>query len=298
MRGFLLIDKEKGCSSFDVVRDVRRLTAVKRVGHAGTLDPLATGLLLVAVGEGTKLLEFFIGCGKEYEVVARFGAVSDTYDAEGEIKEMDKSDLFEKEDKMRGVLEDYIGKEFLGEIEQIPPKYSALKIEGKRACDILRKGGDVEMKSRQVRIDEFEVVDFNWPEVSFRVVCGSGTYIRSLIHDLGQVVGCGAYVLELRRTKVGDFDVGDASLLGNLKLGGDEVDKKVEQGLISLEEVVEKFDCWNLIDEDFEGLKDGKALLSKKIEQDGVVMAIYKGKLVGVLENASKGGVKYRKMIF
>jgi tRNA pseudouridine55 synthase len=206
MEGFLLIDKEKGITSFDVVCGVRRKTGVKKVGHGGTLDPLATGLLVVAVGRSfTKKLHTLLKTDKEYEVVGKFGYVSDSYDADGEIKEVNKDFECEKQDIQKMIL-----RKFLGEIEQMPPKYSALKVKGRRACDIVRAGGEVELKSRKIRIDSFEIMDFQWPEVRFRVKCGSGTYIRSLIHDLGQELGCGAYVKELRRTKVGEYSVENA----------------------------------------------------------------------------------------
>ncbi len=206
MDGFLLIDKEKGRTSFDVVRDVRRKTGERRVGHGGTLDPLATGLLIVAVGKATKLLSNFLGCEKEYEVRARFGFVSDSYDAEGKIEKMSDGKIPMNEIK-KEILQN-----FLGKISQCPPKYSALKIKGKRAADIMRAGGDVELKPRNVLIKKFEILDYEWPEVSFRIECGSGTYVRSLVHDLGQKLGVGAYVTQLRRTKVGDFDVREAGV--------------------------------------------------------------------------------------
>lgn len=218
MDEFLLIDKENGMTSFDVVREIRRLAGVKKVGHAGTLDPLATGLLIVAVGrDSTKKLGYYLKMDKEYEVLARFGAISDTYDAEGRIIfSAGENDSFVSVGE--AALLKIISKNFLGLIQQIPPKYSALKIKGKKACDIMRKGGEVEMRLRKVRIDEFSIIEFDWPFVKFRVKCGSGTYIRSLIHDLGQRLGCGAYVVELRRVKIGDYSVGDAVKLEKLKI--------------------------------------------------------------------------------
>ncbi|MBD3360817.1 tRNA pseudouridine(55) synthase TruB [Candidatus Peregrinibacteria bacterium] len=284
MNGFLLIDKDKGMTSFDVVREVRRIAGEKKVGHAGTLDPLATGLLLVAVGEGTKLLEFFIGSDKEYEVSAVFGFVSDTYDAEGKIEKVNADAVFEKND-----LEDAIKKYFIGEFYQMPPKFSALKIKGRRAYESARKGEKVELKARKVKLEIFDIIDFKWPKVSFRIKCGSGTYVRSLVHDLGQRLNCGAYVENLRRIKVGNFSVADTVKLKNL-------DKKIDQYLISLEEAAKNFVVWKLNNEEFYGLSNGNILKNKKIEQEDFVMAFYKGKLVGVLEN-SDSGVKYRKMI-
>lgn len=224
MSGFLLIDKEKGVTSFDVVARVRRITGEKRVGHAGTLDPLATGLLIVGVGrDATKQLGNYLKMDKEYEVTAEFGAVSDTYDAEGRIifsAEKNDSDSNKGSSSSTIKQEDIariIKKKFLGHIQQIPPKYSALKIKGKRACDRMREGENIELEPREVTIDEFLIMDFSWPRVKFRVKCGSGTYVRSLIHDLGQELGCGAYVEELRRTKIGKYSVDGAVKLEKLK---------------------------------------------------------------------------------
>ncbi|PIR54912.1 tRNA pseudouridine(55) synthase TruB [Candidatus Peregrinibacteria bacterium CG10_big_fil_rev_8_21_14_0_10_36_19] len=282
MKGFVLIDKPKGISSFDVVYKVRKATGVKKVGHSGTLDPLATGLLLVAVGEGTKLLEFLIGCDKEYEVVAHFGFVSDTYDAEGSLTKID-----DQKKCSIGDVEPLL-MSFLGEISQVPPKYSALKINGKPAYELARSGKDVEMKARAVFVEKFEVTSFKWPLVTFRVKCSAGTYIRSLVHDLGALLGCGAYVQELRRTVVGDFSVENA-------LSVEDFSKNPEGGLIPLESIVANFYRLNLSDEDYSGLRDGR-ILNKKVEHDGVIMAFYKDVLVGVLEMVSEG-VKYKKVI-
>lgn len=286
MNGFLLIDKEKGMTSFDVVRQVRGMSGEQKVGHAGTLDPLATGLLVIALGEGTKLLEFFIGCDKEYEVAGKFGWISDTYDAEGRIvRSGSENDSFSKED-----VEAAVEADFLGEIEQVPPVYSALKVGGKKAYELARKGKKVELAPRRVRVDAFEVIDFDWPMVRFRVKCGSGTYIRSLIHDLGQKLGCGGYVEELRRIFVADFSLEDSVKLEDLY-------KNFEQRLVSLEEVVKGFKKLDLSDEDYEGLEDGKILEGKKVEGEWA-MGFYKGKLVGVVENSSDGkGIKFRKRV-
>ena len=282
MKGFLLIDKDTGMTSFDVVSLVRRAAGEKRVGHAGTLDPLATGLLFVAVGEATKLLEYFVGCDKEYLVKARFGFVSDTFDADGVVEELLNKKCSQEQ------IEDVIRGNFLGEIEQVPPKYSALKIDGRRAYDLVRSGEKFEMKSRKVSVYSYEIVDFNWPEVSFKVRCGSGTYIRSLVHDLGQLLGCGAYVQELRRTVLGDFSVENA-------VKPDFLNNKIDQCLFSVEEMLGGFSRFDLSGADFEGLRDGRTLLNKKIEQIDPIMAFYNGKFVGVVENTSLG-VKYAKL--
>lgn len=215
MEGFLLIDKPKGITSFDVIAKVRKLTGERRVGHAGTLDPLATGLLIVAVGRGaTKHLQKFVGLDKEYEVTGKFGYVSDTYDADSKnivaLKPDFKTDRYE--------IEKIIAANFLGEIKQVPPAYSAIKIGGKRAYELARKGMAVSLGARLVKIEDFSVIRFDWPLVSFRIHCSSGTYVRSLIHDFGQKLGCGAYVVNLRRTKIGDFKLEDAQKLESLNV--------------------------------------------------------------------------------
>lgn len=213
MEEFLLIDKPKGITSFDVVRQVKRMTGEKKVGHGGTLDPLATGLLIVALGKATKKLGALLGSDKEYEVWGHFGAMTETYDAAADIQIVDEA-VFAGEKKISAAtIESIIKEKFLGEIEQMPPAHSALKVNGKRAYELARKGIKVELKPRQLTIFKFEILEYDWPKVLFKVHCSSGTYIRSLIHDLGQNLGCGAYVQELRRTKVGGYDVKDAKRL-------------------------------------------------------------------------------------
>ena len=283
MKGFLLIDKDKGDTSFNVIRKLRRVCVVRKMGHAGTLDPLATGLLVVGIGEGTKLLEYFIGLDKEYEVEAVFGAVSDSFDADGNIENVD----FKGEVCLKSV-ERLIGERFFGEIDQVPPKFSALKIAGEKAYELARQGKEVNLKARKVRIQSFDVEEFNWPIIKFRVKCGSGTYVRSLIHDLGQALGCGAYVKNLRRTVVGNFLVqGAVSLAG--------MGNKIERFLLPLEAVIANFDILNLNTDDMAGLSDGKLLLGKKIDHS-LAMGIHDEKLVGVVESVD-GGIKFSKII-
>ncbi|MBI2634373.1 tRNA pseudouridine(55) synthase TruB [Candidatus Peregrinibacteria bacterium] len=285
INGFFLIDKEEGMTSFEVVMAVRKLTGMRRVGHAGTLDKLATGLLIVAVGEATKLLEFLLGCDKTYEVAARFGAVSSTGDRDGTIVESS----FDFPRKTNFEMKKIISDNFSGEILQVPPKYSALKIAGKRASDIMRSGNEVEMKPRKILIDKFRILKNDWPLVRFRVQCSAGTYIRSLISDLGEKIGCGAYVALLRRLSINDFLVS-----GAVKVC--ELDKNFEQELLSLEKIAEKFPCTILTDKELLQLGDGKTLENKKIEHGSCSMAFNKGKLVGVVENF-RGGIKFKKQI-
>ncbi len=323
MRGFLLIDKGIGITSFDVVYKVRKWAQEKTglrlsVGHAGTLDPLATGLLIVAVGEATKLLEYFIGFDKEYEVRAKFGAISDTYDREGKIEVLNEKKMQKYVKFTRKSLEKLISTKFVGAIEQVPPKYSALKINGQRAMDLARKGEDFEMKARKVMIYDLKVGKFAWPEVVMSVKCGSGTYIRSLVHDIGQAVGCGAYVKELRRLSINKYNLDGENVL-EVNRDFNIANKNIEQCLESIEDFVglngregvdarcpdvsvvpgDNFQSVSLIDKEYIELRHGRTILSNKFEHGGVMIGLFKGKVVGVLEKSLQPGtIKFRKRIF
>ena len=204
--GFFLIDKPAGLTSHDVVNRMRRILRIKRVGHAGTLDPLATGLLVIAAGPATRLLQFLSGMDKDYYATLEMGAVSDSYDAAGRIEIMAQAVMPSREEVEQALAE------FIGEIEQVPPVHSALKIGGERAYEKARRGEMVEMKSRKVSIERIELVEFNAPILKIYCTVSSGTYIRSLAHDVGQRLGCGAYLSALRRTRVGHFAVANAAL--------------------------------------------------------------------------------------
>lgn len=277
MNGYLLVDKEKGITSFDVVARVRRDFNTKKVGHCGTLDPLATGLLVVFIGEGTKLLEYFVGHDKEYVVKAKFGFVSDSCDADGDVKEFLSEAVA---DVSEALILDAISSNFIGDIMQVPPKFSALKIDGKRAYELARSGVDFEMKARPVHVSAFEIVKYELPYVTFKINCGSGTYIRSLVHDLGQIIGVGAYVEELRRTRIGDFNVIDAN-------------NKV---LYSLESLIERFETFEVLSKDYEVLSNGGFVFGKNVAINKPVLALFENKVVGVLENLASGdGIKFAK---
>lgn len=215
MNGILLIDKPNGWTSFDVVAKVRGIikheTGEKvKVGHTGTLDPLATGLLVLAVGKATKTIPGLTKLDKTYEVTMQLGKTSTTDDGEGEITDTNSSEVTDME-KFDAVLTS-----FLGESEQVPPIFSAIKVDGKRAYKLAREGKDVEMKSRPVRIDSIVDVEYAWPEVRFTVAVSSGTYIRSLVRDIGEKLGTGAYMSDLRRTTVGEFVLSDAIGMENI----------------------------------------------------------------------------------
>ena len=206
MDGLLLIDKPVDWTSHDVVAKLRGILKIRAIGHAGTLDPFATGLLVIGVGKGTKQLTALVGVDKEYEVVIRLGATSDTFDKEGVITPTN-SEIQPTEKDIEAALE-----KFRGGYEQLAPLHSAKKINGKKLYDLARAGkATEEMRPKKfVKIETLLVTRYSYPDLSIRVKCGSGTYIRSLADDIGRELGVGGYCLELRRTKVGEFDVKDA----------------------------------------------------------------------------------------
>ncbi len=221
----LLIDKPVGITSHDVVDKVRRIYKTRRVGHGGTLDPFATGLLMVGVGSQTKKLHDVVGLDKTYEAVAELGAISDTYDLTGKIQNTNTQaeSPLEKGGSEGGLIprreemEEALAK-FRGTIEQKAPAYSAKKVGGQKLYELARKGVDVEhlRPTKKVDITELIVIEYNWPVLKFRVTCSSGTYIRSLANDIGEQLDCGAYLKELRRTRIGPYKLEDAKNLEEL----------------------------------------------------------------------------------
>jgi tRNA pseudouridine55 synthase len=208
--GFLNIHKARGLTSHDVVAKIRRVLKLKKVGHAGTLDPLATGVLIVCVGNATRLSEYVMASTKHYTAQVHLGVTTDTYDAEGEvIAERDASNI------TLGQIETAL-KPFLGAIDQIPPMYSAIKQGGKKLYDLARAGQVVEREARRVTIEALTVRNVALPEFDLDVVCSAGTYIRSLAYDLGEVLGVGAYLAGLSRTASGAFTLENAVTLDEL----------------------------------------------------------------------------------
>jgi tRNA pseudouridine55 synthase len=202
--GVLLIDKPAGMTSHDVVDRVRRKLRMKRVGHAGTLDPNATGLMILLLGKATKLSQYLMGLDKVYEGTGEFGRSTATQDAEGEVIEEHPVPLIEEE-ALRGVLN-----EFQGDQYQTPPMFSAKKVDGVPLYKHARKGREVEREARVIRVKSFALDRWESPEFDFTVACSKGTYVRTLIHDIGQKFACGAYLKELRRTEIGKFLIEDS----------------------------------------------------------------------------------------
>ena len=203
MDGLLAINKPSGLTSFDVVARIRQLTGEKHVGHGGTLDPLATGVLLIAMGKMTRILEYFLFHDKHYTVTMELGKTSSTFDAEGVIQEQHVQHIPEK------TAIEQMTQEFTGETEQTPPAFSAVHVQGKRAYDLARKNVQFTLQPKTILIHAIEIQSYQYPFLSLSVHCSAGTYIRSLVHDFGQRLSTGAMVTILQRTALGDLLLSD-----------------------------------------------------------------------------------------
>lgn len=201
--GLLLIDKPRGITSHDAVDAVRRALGTRKVGHAGTLDPMATGLLLVGVGRATRLLRFLADLDKEYEGTGRLGEETDTLDSEGTV--VRTAPVTASEEDVRAAMAGLVG-----EIEQRPPAYSAVKVEGRRLYQAARRGERVEAPPRRVRVAAFDLAGFDGRDFDFRVACSSGTYVRALVAEVGERLGCGGYLSRLVRTRIGPYHASEA----------------------------------------------------------------------------------------
>jgi len=202
--GVLVVDKPTGMTSHDVVQVVRRGTGIRRAGHTGTLDPRASGVLVILLGPAVRLSEFVSASDKRYQATIRVGSSTDTYDSEGTITNH-TSDIDVSEEQFNEILQ-----QFTGEIEQVPPPYSAVKVKGRKAYEMARRGEEVELKPRIINVYSLEVLEWDPPESVIDVYCSSGTYVRSLANDIGKALGTGAYLVGLRRTKSGRFTLRDA----------------------------------------------------------------------------------------
>ena len=275
--GLVLIDKPTSWTSHDVVAKVRTAVGTKKVGHAGTLDPLATGLLVLGIESGTKLLTFLVGADKTYEAIIRLGQQTISDDSESEVISSASPDEIAKlsnEDVAREIAK------LSGVIMQTPSSVSAIKIDGKRAYDLVRAGEQVELKAREVNIYSFELLSVTrvsgFLDVQVRVECSSGTYIRALARDLGNLLGVGGHITALRRTKVGHFDVSDAN----------SIEEMSELRLTELATAAkELFPVIELTESEVTDLIHGKRI-SGKSEVTGLAAGLsMSGKLVAVLES-------------
>lgn len=209
--GVLVVDKPIGLTSHDVVQVIRRGTGIRRAGHTGTLDPRASGVLVVLIGPAVRLSEYVSASDKRYQATIHLGATTDTYDSEGKVTSSTPVQNI-PEEKFLETLQ-----QFVGEIEQVPPPYSAIKVKGRKAYEMARQGEEVDLQPRKIQVYSLDILEWAPPEVVIDVYCSSGTYVRSLAHDLGRALGTGAHLIGLRRTKSGRFTLRDAVPLRRLK---------------------------------------------------------------------------------
>lgn len=233
MDGVIVIRKEKGFTSHDVVAKLRGILHMKKIGHTGTLDPDAEGVLPVALGKATRLVDMITDKEKTYEAVMRLGVVTDTQDMSGTVLSQ-TTELSVTEEELCTVVSS-----FVGDYMQVPPMYSALKVNGKKLYELAREGKTVERKPRPVHFYEIEILDISFPLVRFRVTCSKGTYIRTLCHDIGEKLGCGAAMESLLRTKVGRFTLDDAITLAQTEKAVQE--GTIESKILGIEEILAEY---------------------------------------------------------
>ena len=285
LKGILNVNKEKGISSARVVSLVRRALNMKKVGHTGTLDLEASGVLPIVIGKATRVSDYMMTKDKVYETELILGAKTDTLDAAGEI--IEKSDKEVTREEFLQAM-----KTFKGEIEQIPPMYSALKVNGKKLYDLAREGIEIERKKRKVNIYDIELLDFAFPKATIRVTCSKGTYIRTLVDDIGEKLGSLAYVNELARVRVWELDIKDAIKSGDLlEIPKEDLIKK----LYPIDTALKDFDKIILDRKYLDNLVNGQIVAVDK--NYGKIIRVYAGDdFIGLGNNFSQDGKNFLKM--
>ncbi|MDX1437747.1 MAG: tRNA pseudouridine(55) synthase TruB [Anaerolineales bacterium] len=287
--GVLVVDKPIGMTSHDVVQVIRKGTGIRRAGHTGTLDPRASGVLVILVGPAVRLSEYVSASDKRYQATLRLGSTTNTYDSEGEPTEAIPVDHLSEE-----IFEEAL-KQFEGEIDQVPPPYSAVKVKGKKAYEMARKGEDVDLEPRKIQVYSLELLEWAPPEAVIDVYCSSGTYVRSLANDLGRVLGVGAHLVGLRRTKSGQFSLRDAVSLRRLEDAFDA--GNWYQFLIPAAEALSDWPSIELDPDQVEKVRHGHRVPADP-ESSGLARGISsQGDLVALLE-AIDGEWQPRKVFF
>ena len=260
MNAVINVYKEKGYTSFDVVAKLRGILHMKKIGHTGTLDPMAEGVLPVCVGSATKLCEMLTDHDKVYETVMHLGVVTDTQDATGNV--LEENNPCVTEENIRSAVGAMVGG-----YEQMPPMYSAKKVNGRKLYDMARKGETVERKKTPVMIYDIEITAIDMPRVYMRVSCGKGTYIRTLCHDIGAILGCGAMMEELRRTVVGEFEIADALKLNEIEelVRSGEIEKRV----IQVEDVFGEYPKWIAPEPMYKAVRNGNTINNARYTREG-----------------------------
>ena len=287
MDGLLIFDKDKGITSHDLVYKVRKKLGIKKVGHTGTLDPMATGVLVISIGKATKTSDYILSSNKEYEARIKLGLLTDSFDITGEILKEEKVDISEEE--IRNVL-----KKFIGKISQKPPIYSALKVNGKKLYEYAREGKEVEIKNREVEIFSNTLLDFNGKdEFSIRTSVSKGTYIRSLAKDIGEALGSYGTLTELRRVRTGYFKIEDAVKVSDFEnMSLDEIKDKIlpmDLALADFDKVEIPYSfCQRFLNGQFYKLNDNLKVESYRVYSDN--------KFLGIGEVIKKDGEIFIKM--
>lgn len=274
--GVLVVDKPVGLTSHDVVQVIRKGTNIRRAGHTGTLDPRASGVLVVLVGPAVRLSEYVSASDKRYQATVRLGTSTDTYDADGRIintAPVDKITEAQFEDAL---------KNFVGEIEQVPPPYSAIKIKGRKAYEMAREGEEIELEPRRIKVYSLELLEWASPEAVIDVYCSSGTYVRSLAHDVGEKLGCGAHLVGLRRTKSGRFTLRDAVPLRKLRDSFE--DGSWYQNLIPAAEALSDWPSIELGQDQVDAIRHGHRIPADNQSADMARGISEQGELVALLE--------------
>jgi tRNA pseudouridine55 synthase len=275
--GVLVVDKPVGMTSHDVVQAIRNGTSLRRAGHTGTLDPRASGVLVILVGPAVRLSEYVSASDKRYQAIIRMGSSTDTYDADGKFTRPDQP-INVTEAQFEEVL-----KTFVGEIEQTPPPYSAVKVQGRKAYEMARQGEEVDLAPRKITVHHLEVLEWAPPEVVVDVHCSSGTYVRSLANDLGEKLGTGAYLVGLRRTKSGRFSLRDAVPLRKLQEAFQA--GNWYQYLIPAAEALGDWPAVELSPDDVEGVRHGHRVKAAEDAKEGMVRGVStQGELVALME--------------
>ncbi|MFR1866930.1 tRNA pseudouridine(55) synthase TruB [Eisenbergiella massiliensis] len=280
INGILNVYKEAGFTSHDVVAKLRGICRQKKIGHTGTLDPEAVGVLPVCLGSGTKLCDMLTDKSKEYEAVLLLGQVTDTQDVTGTV--LEEHEVTADEEQAVEAI-----RSFVGAYEQIPPMYSALKVNGKRLYELARAGKEVERKGRPVEIHSIEILSVSLPEITFRVACSKGTYIRTLCHDIGQKLGCGGTMKSLKRTRVGIFTIDGALKLSQLEELAAQ--GRLEENVIPVEAMFTELPALTVKDAFARLIENGNAFYPGQAEEnvrtpDGGQVRVYdrKGRFYGI----------------
>jgi tRNA pseudouridine55 synthase len=275
MSGVLVVDKPVGMTSHEVVQIIRRGTNIRRAGHTGTLDPRASGVLVILIGPAVRLSEYVSASDKRYQAVIRLGASTDTYDSDGQVTKTNPIEV--TEDQFETEL-----KKFIGEIEQTPPPYSAIKMQGRPAYEMAREGEEVEMQPRIINVYSLDVLEWAPPEVTVDVHCSSGTYVRSLAFELGEKLGCGAMLAGLRRTKSGRFTLKDAVPLRKLIESFDS--NSWYKYVIPAAEALADWSALTLNNEQVEAIRHGHRIPGEGKAGEMVRGITEQGELVALLE--------------